>query len=153
MSDETEVVQTLAEQPCPSTTCEDGHWFDVPNQPCELCHGTGALVAGLRRECDHSWMPTCTCGYRDDEGCETCDDLMVTCCRRRGWTLIPAAEQMGVLVRAWKDISLEQGEGSWTAFIEVNTGGTEIAKGDTPEEALAHAILQALGVAGEFQVG
>ena len=43
-------VKKLAEAPCPSTTCEDGHWFDYPNQPCELCHGTGASVPALRRE-------------------------------------------------------------------------------------------------------
>lgn len=59
---------------------------------------------------------------------------------QRGWTLIPEVEQMGVLVRFDKNITVWW----WRDYWAANSGDDRLhpGVGTTPEEALAHAIYQ-----------
>lgn len=96
---------------------------DIPTWvECPTCHGSGALVAGLRQECEHLY-------FTEPMSCYLCSG--------RGWTLVPAAEVMGVLVRYEKVIALQEVSGKWYADAQIDGW-------DTPEEALAAAILQSL---------
>lgn len=129
-------VQKLAEAPCSSTTCEEGHWFDYPNQPCELCCGTEALVPDLRQECHgyQKWGRHFSHQTRNCEGCQG-----------SGWTLIPEREQMGVLARVQDAFTLSRSydDGQWIVTLP---GQQWCGEGATPEEATAHAIYQSQGV-------
>ncbi len=120
---------TLAEREC-LAGCTKGTFYDFPhpNQLCSTCGGTGALVPGLRIAC----------------GCRTV--MYFDChCEKRYWMLIPQAEQMGVLVRAAKNTQLDWTGVDWMAFVPRAPRNEIIA--DTPEEALAQAILLTLKTA------
>lgn len=111
------------------------------------CHGTGALVPGLRRECKWTFKSNWSHFKIESTGrCGTCDDV--------GWTLIPEAEQMGVLVKfaavlRWtvtiRHLQVDIPE-PWRAWLHdderANQGILKYAS--TPEEALGHAIEELL---------
>jgi len=114
------------------------------------CGGTGALVPGLREECPvhestrigHKALGDPLREYPCHEKCSGCQG--------RGWTLIPAAEQMGVLVRKAGDMQLGEGNHKrWFAELIFADGPEDAHEADTPEEALASAILQVLNIEGD----
>ena len=104
-------VQVLAEQLCPKCHTTTRDIILRNNYPagyvCPTCDGTGALVAGLRRACQgfpERLFPMPPVRH-DTDHCN---------CEGRGWTLIPAAEQMGVLVRCKKiEVWQHEGESFW----------------------------------------
>ncbi len=153
-------VDTLAALLCPKCkgtkrVCIDGSKVTgvaYEFTPCLTCNGTGALVAGLRRECpclNHNKSYACTSCSRlrianhfariHDTNCD---------CQGRLWVLIPQAKQMWVLLT----YGLEQ---LWQftiapGFIFIHDiGGNPLAKiayVGPVNEALAHAILKSIGV-------
>ena len=129
-------VQKLAEAPCPCSSVPSVRYVGID---CPTCKGTGALVPGLRRECTREKL----CLYA--RGVGHCG-----ACLSRGWMLIPEAEVMGVLVRA-APAQIIIGEGNhqpWQAKVQFAWSDKSEwrfeAEGDTPEEALAHAIYRSL---------
>ncbi len=132
----TSAIERLAAAPCLDTKwVKEGETNHRSPYYCPTCAGSGALVP-LRRECSHY----------------LCHDKT---CQARGWGLVPEAEQMGVLVRAFvngKFIHLlgETVAGYWAVNIDLyDEYGHSIPTdfvADTPEEALAAALCQALGV-------
>ena len=136
-------VETLAALPCP--TCDTWSKGRDGYQSCATCHGTGALVPGLRQFCEH-----CTgTGFN----CQKLEDKLgpgSSVCGGSGWFLIPQAEQMGVLVQqleVGQFITIMRGPYAgkmmWRWRVELaGPKGCTAGHGDTPEEALADAFLQ-----------
>lgn len=112
------------------------------------CDGTGALVPGLLKDCACIDLANLPC-----DGCaphvatdrfggwhgEWCD------CQDTGKLLIPAAEVLGVLVRVARFIRFDTTSLFSQAWVQVN--GKEVSgMAEEPEEALAAALCQALGL-------
>ena len=145
-------VMTLAERVCPQMMplnwFEEGSLAPEEGEPHSVscrCNGTGALVPGLRRECNqnlsvglHGHCPVCPSG--------SCNGQLVSAERAvegRDWVLIPQAEQMGVLVRIpGLRCSIWEVETGWCA--NVNYGAGQGLNANTPEDALAEAYLATL---------
>ncbi len=128
----TSYVQLLAEAKCPKCRCDCTNLSDQAEcqatyctEQCPTCHGTGALVPGLRTRCAH---PSTKFGM------EYC-----IFCQGRGWVLLEVEKQIGVLVRVAKVFEISEDNGHWY----IDNGWHSDA--DTPEEALAYAICQAMG--------
>ena len=131
----TNPVQILAEAPCPDKDCGCHHYpeLNAKHMVKTTCHGTGALVPGLRRGVLGSTlrMPVSTSEVSDTAG--------------PVWdvALIPEAEVMGVLVRRFPGLTID-----WefqTKQWQVEYQG-DMAFDDTPEETAAHIICVAQGV-------
>ncbi len=139
-------VQELAELPCPGIEIEPGVYSGCKpciSDDCPTCHGTGALVAELwkRVRCPSLYVDwRCgSCGdIRHCQHCEACHGA------RKIWALKPLAEQMGVLVRVRDGITVYKIWNKWHAKLPFEGTNGIWGKGDTPEEALASAILQVI---------
>jgi len=148
-------IEKLAAAPCPGLQdCTPERSWHVgysetlhPEgivKDCPTCHGTGALIPGLRRGCPSF----CACKFKGHDALIYHPKLY---CQGKGWIRLPAAEQMGVLVRAAKGEILMWHNGSkgWSVeyscdvLINPDTGEVPLFDEETPEEALAHAICQA----------
>lgn len=143
----TDHIQKLAEAECPIhyvAACATDGQVPMCKDTCD-CHGSGALVPDLRRECSElrlqiqrGWLgKTMAHGPMRNHDC--------TECQGRGWALIPEVEIMGVLVRFDKNITVWWWKDHWAAISGDRRFNQGI--GETPEAALAHAICQSLDVA------
>lgn len=143
-------VQKLAEAPCPECKgmCPNctPELIVNPDGDCLTCHGTGALVPGLRRECWNHFVG------------QVCPRDTCSVCQGRGWTLIPETEQVSILNIALLEIvgeytigktgvgpKFEQGHRGFYVYSE---DFNAVIEGDTPEEILAYAVGQVHGVQG-----
>lgn len=90
------------EKECPSTSCNEGHWFDNPLQPCELCKGSGTVPRfPLRRECpNRKIVRDPASGYCVSKaGVPECIPNCSRCGGERGWLPLPKEQAAGVLMR------------------------------------------------------
>ena len=91
-------IEKLAEAPC--LEC-GGDMTAVQDRvkECPTYHGPGALVPGLWRKCEGTNVEACAHGKAQSHASgyapwqRDCSN-----CHGRGWKLIPAVEQIGVLV-------------------------------------------------------
>jgi hypothetical protein len=147
-------VEKLAAAPCPGTCpCCSESCNDLPLRHCPncQCQGTGALVWGLRMECDGAALardPTSlpeycclVCGWLTGKFIHA-DDCEP--CQGRGWVLKPQAEQRV----AMEDWALDKGYfiEHRPAFVCVAGITVRVHTDESREEALAHAICQAYGI-------
>jgi hypothetical protein len=127
-------VEKLATAECPGTCacCQPCNELSIRHCLACQCQGTGSLIPGLRRQCHK-------CVWFRLHGCECT-------CQGQGWVLIPQVEWMGVLVRLCEQpMFYHAKDGTW--YVDLwQENDTISCKGDTPEEALAHAICQEKGV-------
>ena len=136
-------VQKLAEAPCPQCSGAGSFYHGTVHSVCESCHGIGAMVPDLRLPCQKSMVK-----YRS----ETTPHHRNCNCKGPGWTLIPEREQMGVLARtAYKLGFRVSGHGSlathkYYTILRVESNHLWFGEGVTPEEALARALCQAVGI-------
>lgn len=161
-------VQKLAETVCPACqglcpSCTPELALDEDGN-CATCHGTGALAPGLRRECLCISMPMIGPGPTWAR-CEECfnehgkvkgqHSNNCRVCQGSGWTLIPEAEQMGVLVALPSTTKFFSGGdnriGIWQVVVEFDSThllsqGIGKAFDADQLEALAHAICKAQGL-------
>lgn len=137
---------------------------NIQNIACLTCGGSGALVPGLRRECSRckkhpgffmveSWVGGRKWGCRACGGSEKLWTEDGDGVQGSGKEMIPSGEVMGVLVRVAPAQIIMMGEGNhhqWLAEIQYAWSDKSEwqfdAEADTPEEALAQAIRQALEV-------
>ena len=148
----TSYVQELASAPCAECKMTPGHKLHFG--PCPTCHGTGALVPGLRQRCEALavWTPINFMGEARPEDTNPRSSNNLDFCHRnncrggcqgRGWTLLEPEKQMGVLTREAKRLCVWPTDTGWSANVNYGEGQGDA---DTPEEAAGQAILQTLEV-------
>ena len=162
-------VDTLAALLCPKCkgtkrVCIDGSKVTgvaYEFTPCLTCNGTGALVAGLRRECP-------CLNHNKSYACTSCSRLRIAnhfarihdteCdCQGRLWVLIPEAEQMEPLILELLSCVGEAvigKTGMGPRFKQNHTGyylvidgvPTAVVAWEKLPEMVAAAILKSIGV-------
>ncbi len=147
-------IEKLSLAPCPIPSCVNGKLLRIPgatgpnvtDTDCVVCGGAGARVPGLWKKCPGNDLRDAPAyhgkryEYASGEDCG---------CQGRGWVPIPFAEVMGVLVRVapYAVLTGPLEVGVWMAELQTPWGEDNIwGEADTPEEALAAAINQALEV-------